>query len=690
MLASARVSDLRWTWLCLPFVVCAAGLAAIGLVAALVRGDRVLRVGVLGAAMTALPWAVCTGLATGTGDPAVATRLLRLGMAPVALTGASLLLVLLGVSGQLERHRWAARLAGIVGAVLLGICLGTDWIVPGVHRLSTGMYYVSAGPLTDVHIAQLGLWLALGVVIARRSMMRGERRRLMRAATAACVLGAVGASDMLLVHGVLGRYPIAWLPATIACGLALYLELGTDILRPRGLDLGVAFELAGFAVAAVLVGALAWGMQDAAPVAVAVIASAVWTAVIAVVWGLGSRRAPARVLATQALEEFVAGLTEIDDDKPVAVALAALWRQASIAVRATWRTESAGLVEITTGAVWELDRGVAAWLARRGAPVAAADLATMLVGAIRPKVEAMVAARGATLFVPLLDRGALVGLVEADHVLALRDAERSLVAESARAAARALTYVALARLAARDAATAREVEVAEAMRLQASASRHDELGPWRVAAEYRSAARTTGAAWSANLLSDGRLAPLVTEGQAHGVVAALATAALTGAFAAATTADTAPGLDDLQASLRASAEGVLRGEPIAAFVAILDAEAQTIAWASAGHPGAHVVASSAPAPPMPLGDLGARLGDASGVWTRGDAAFGPDDVLVVASRGVRAGGSDAWYGALGAGVAATPRLAALLVELAANGGPASDDLLAVVIQRRGDDRRDDR
>src|SRR5262249_11324571 len=81
-----------------------------------------------------------------------------------------------------------------------------------------------------------------------------------------------------------------------------------------------------------------------------------------------------------------------------------------------------------------------------------------------------------------------------------------LVAQSARAAARALTYVNLARAAAREGATAREVEVAEVMRRQASARHDDELGPWRVAAEYRSALRTTGAAWSAQLTADGRLA----------------------------------------------------------------------------------------------------------------------------------------------------------------------------------------
>jgi hypothetical protein len=682
------VFDLQWSWLCLPYAVCAAALAAIGVVAALVRGDRVMRLGVIGAATTALPWAICSSLASCTGDPAVAMRLLRLGTGPVALIGPNLLLVLLGISGQLERHRWVASVAGATGTVLLGLCWGTEWTVPSVHRLSSGVFYLSAGPLTDVHISQLAMWLAVGLVIARRSMMQGERRKMMRVLVAALVLAAIGGTDMLLIHGVFGVYPIAWLPATIACGIALHLELRTDLLRPQGFDRRVLFELVGVLAGVVLVGALAFVLQGAAPVAIAAIGSAVWMAVTGIMWGFGRRRPPPRVFGERALDRFVLGLTDIDDDKPIAEGLSVLWQQVSLVVRATWRAEAAGLVEIATGAMWTLDRDVAAWLVAHPEPLAAADLATMRLGPIRPTLEAVVAARGATLFVPLVDRGTLVGLVEADHELALREAERGLVAESARAAARALTYVNLARIAAREVATAREVEVAEAMRLQASASRDDELGPWVVAADYRSAARTTGAAWSANLLDDGRLALLVTEGQAHGVVAALATAALTGAFTAATTATRVESLDELVATLGASAEGVLRGgEPIAAFVAILDGDAGTISWSSAGHPGAIVIAPGAPEPGLiQLGGGGARLGDLHGEAVRGAASLGPDTMLVVASSGVRgrARGDDstAWHAVARDHAAEGPRLAGLLVEAVANRGQPSEDLLAVVVRRR--------
>jgi hypothetical protein len=690
------VFDLRWSWLCVPYLVCAAALTAIGVVAALIRGDRVMRLGVIGTATTALPWAVAAAVSCWTDDPAVATRVLRLGLGPVALVGPNLLIVLLGVSGQLERQRWVAFAAGITGALLLGLCWGTEWTVPGVHRLQSGMFYITAGPLTDLHVGQLALWLVVGLAIARRSMMRGERRRMLRIVIAAVVLAAIGITDVLIIHEVIGAYPIAWLPATIACGLTLHLELRTDLLRPRGFDRTTGFELVGVMIAAAALTLLVWLLRDAATVAVAASGSALWVLVLATARWLARRRTPRR-FGPRAVDQLVARLAEIDGDRQIAAGIVALGQQLSVAVRTTWRAEPGRLIDVVTGASVPFDPEIAAWLAARPRPLATADLATMRVGPLRPRIEAFVAARGATLFVPLVDRGALIGLVEADHTLALREGERALTAEAARAAVRALTYTQLARVAAREGATAREVEVAEAMRLRASASRDAALGPWVVAAEYRSAPRTTGATWSVNLLDDDRLALLVTEGQAHGVVAALATAALTGAFVAATTTtlpaptgDARPSLeaelDGLLSIISASAEGVRRGgEPIAAFVAILDATT-ALAWACAGHPGAEIVGLGGDLLAVrSLGGDGARLGD--GPAARGVTALGLEQALVVASTGVRGDDRARWLRTLGGAVATGPRLAQVVVELAARRGAAGEDLLAVVVrQRRGDGR----
>src|SRR5262245_34398860 len=192
---------------------------------ALIRGDHVMRLGVVGAAQTALPWAVCLAVSVCAMDPEFSTRLLRLGFGPVALIGPNLLFVLLGLSGQLERFRWLARIAGAIGIVLMVVCWSTELMVPGVQRLSSGIWYTRAGTLTGLHISQLALWLGLGMYIVRRSTTRGEKRRIGRLLIWLFGLGAVGSLDMLLVRGIWGSFPVAWLPALIAGGVALYMVL---------------------------------------------------------------------------------------------------------------------------------------------------------------------------------------------------------------------------------------------------------------------------------------------------------------------------------------------------------------------------------------------------------------------------------------------------------------------------------
>lgn len=707
------MSGFAWNWLSLPYFACAIALVVCGLVAAVVRGDRVLRLGAIAAATNALPWALCSGVATWTTDPEIATRLHRLGNGPIALVGPSLLLVLLGVTGQLERHRWLARTAGLVGLAMLALCWATDLTITGVHELSSGILYPSPGPLTGFHFSSIGLWLAAGIVIARRSTSGGERKQLVKMLLATLVLGTLGATDLLLVYQIAGAYPIAWLSAGIAAGLACYYELTTDLLRPQGIDRGVILELVAFAGAMLVLGAVLLAFAGAAPVAIAVAGSLAWTVALGIAWTRSSER-PVRIASERALEQFVASLAEVDSDDKIAERLAMLWKHAGIAVRALERVEGEVLIEVageavrafppTGGSQRPLDVDLAAWLVAHGDALAANDLNTMVIGAIRPKLERLVHSRGATLLVPVIDRGTLVGLVEADHSAALREEERGLVMESARAAGRALTYVALARTAGRERETAREVEVAEAMRLQAAASRDDELGRWAVAAEYRTAVRTTGAGWSATLLGDGRLAVMVTEAQAHGVAAALATAALTGAFAAATTAATTRlELDDLLTSLRASAEGVVRGgEPVAAFVAILDGDTRSIAWACAGHPGAALVGPIDPSltarsenseiralltppntPIAMLGGGGARLGASLIIATRGTSRLPEGAMLAVASTGLRRDDDAHWTGLLRAFAAAGPRMAGVLVEHALAQGEPNEDLLAVIVRERG-------
>jgi hypothetical protein len=123
------------------------------------------------------------------------------------------------------------------------------------------------------------------------------------------------------------------------------------------------------------------------------------------------------------------------------------------------------------------------------------------------------------------------------------------------------------------------------------------------------------------------------------------------------------------------------GEPVAAFLAILDPAARTIAWACAGHPGGAIVAARDRAPIM-LGGGGARLGASLAVATRGEAAFDDGALLVIASTEVHGDEEVRWQQALRELAPAGPRLAALLVDAAARAGVVHEDLLAVVVRRR--------
>lgn len=744
--------SLGWSWLATPYFVCAAILIAVALAAALLRGDRVLRLGVIGAALTALPWAVCQALAACSDDPIVAHRMLRLGQGPVALVGPNLMLVLLGVSGQLERYRWVARGAGLIGLFFMITCWATDWVVPGVQLISAGMFYIRPGPLTGVHISQLVIWLVVGLLLVRRATPEGERRRTLRLLIGILVFAAIGSLDTMLLYRVWGVYPIAVFPATVAAGLALYLVLGTDFLRPQGFDRTIALELAfvaaAFAVLAVL-------MRLGGPsLSVVTLGAIAWAVALGAAWAVVRAR-PARVLAERELEQFVARVATLDDASKIADRLAALWQTAvpGLAVRTLWWREGERFTQ-KSGEHWDIDRAVASWFVNHPEALAVTDLATMKVGPIRAKLEELAARRKAEgpdagVIVPLVDRDELVGLVEAHYEHALRESERGLLADSARAVARALTFVGLARAASRERETAREVEVADALRLQASASREAELGRWAVAAEYRTAARTTGAGWSAIELLDGRLALLVTEAQAHGVAGALATAALTGAFAAATAryavravvtrqlrAQSEPGLarlksdpviavppegvetpipktpessvaipileepltlDALIVALRASSEGVLRGgQPVAAFLALLDAQAGTVEYTCAGHPGGFLVGPIATIDgSLPLGSgksarptatpLGAGQRDPAASMrgaNRHSAALPPDTLVVVASTALRGDDDALWQAQLRETAPASGRLASVLVDIALRRGEPSEDLLAVVVRAR--------
>jgi hypothetical protein len=156
-------------------------------------------------------------------------------------------------------------------------------------------------------------------------------------------------------------------------------------------------------------------------------------------------------------------------------------------------------------------------------------------------------------------------------------------------------------------------------------------------------------------------------------------------------------LDEMLRVMRASSDGVLRGgEPVAAFLAIIDAQRRTIDWACAGHPGAYVIGpiaapsvdASTPAagierPKATALTAGPRVRGASlHAARRGQDEYVSDHIVVVASSALRGEDDAAWEQTLLELAAASSRLATALVERALKAGEPGEDLLAVVVRSR--------
>jgi hypothetical protein len=140
----------------------------------------------------------------------------------------------------------------------------------------------------------------------------------------------------------------------------------------------------------------------------------------------------------------------------------------------------------------------------------------------------------------------------------------------------------------------------------------------------------------------------------------------------------------LLGDLRASAEGVVRGgEPVAAFIAILDGERQKIEWACAGHPGGYLVSSvTEKLTPVVLGGGGAGLGASNAIAMRGTSSMS-GRTLIVASSGLRGRDEAAWFKELASIDTYGARIAVQLVGNAVDHDDPHEDLLAVVVRDRG-------
>ena len=676
-----------------PFAVLAAGLAALGLAPALLRGEVVVRLGFAMIAVSALPWALVTTAAACVDGPAPLVPLMRAGFAPIPLVGSGLLIVMLGVAGRVDPHRGTVVASVLLNTGLAVLCAATDTVVDSMQLTDRGLPYPRAGALYGLFVASIPACVGYGAWATRgASVEKLVRSASLRAVLGVGVLAVLAISDVFLTYGVFGVYPVSWLPAIIAAGLSLYAIFVGDVLHRHGTDRGA---LAEAVVALGVVGgvsALA-AVTRAAPL-LAMATGAGTAAMVAIGRTVSGAEGPAPAALDRKLASLRDALEDAAGDDELAASATELLSAGGLLVGVRVWFGAGDLAPAGAGrgaprvAVPPEVRG---FLVREGRTLTIGELATARLGALRAPLMAWAADLGAEVLLPLCERDALVGLAVGDlpNGRALRDHERRALDELARAVARAYTVLSLRRDIEAQTALSREVELADAVRQARASGGHQRLAGVGVAVAYHPAARVAGDLWFAGELADGRALVLIGDVAGRGTAAALVSAAVVGACQSATGL---AGPTATPSSILAAVHAVVRGiddgrHRVTAAALIItppaDAAPAQIAIAFAGHRGGYLVREAGDEVELvPLVGRGAPLGEPA--WRCSEQAHplpAGAAVVVVSDGVVEARNRDgaAW---------GERRLQRALRELGPRGDVA-DAALAAVDAHVGDARLDD-
>jgi sigma-B regulation protein RsbU (phosphoserine phosphatase) len=644
--------------LSIPFVIVVLGMAAIGLLVLLIRGNGIIRASVLAILVLSLPWAVGSALSASANHPATVARLARFYFAPLALLGPVLMVMMFAITGLVEKYRLLVAVATVVALVSCVVTWTTDLVIAGAWQTPWGLWYPRAGPLHDFQLGQFMFWAVIGVWLSRRGspVLTSERQKLhARRVGIALVLVALCAADSLLARGI-GAYPFSVVPIVVVCGLAVIGIVKHDLLQARGFDRAGAYEIALVLVlSAVILAALAllWLQSISSPVISALVIVPILFAGQLGAFAIRGRMRGERVHVAEeadtSLEEFVEWTAHVRDESKLRARLEKILATYTglSRVRLLARDPSAGYLPIGGDAgpvALDVDVRVRAWLTANSAPLVGADLPTMHLGGLREPIEGFMRHFDAEVVVPLVDRAQLVGVIAAAAPAdrALRDAEVEILRQSGSATARALTYLSLFHEAQARSEVAREVEVAAAVQYaRAAGEQRASYGDCEVVSYYQPAVNF-GGHWSGHYeLEDGRLVIVIGDVAGQGVSAALVSFTVEGACE---TAQRMLGADlevvGLLELLNRSLSDVGDQQySMSCFAALFDIDGGEVSYASAGHPFPYLCRRVAGANGKgdklrALVSRGTPLGGADVVLNANSMALEPDDVVVLHSDSV--------------------------------------------------------
>ncbi len=511
------------------------------------------------------------------------------------------------------------------------------------------MYFYRPGPLFPIGLAAMLGWSCLGffaVARARRAEHSKSRRSMMGRAMISMATAWLGVVDVLIAY-VDGPFPMGWAFLTAGALLSLRAVVIDDVLRARALDdlvpNAVLYALASGAAAYALVRwvtpALPW-----------------WLVPPALVLGFGAVRALIATLGSlrgddergdstlqRVLAQFAARVHRLRSEPDIAELTAEVVELATgarptllLASTDDWswrRPDGEALPEDATP-----DPLLLGWMLDFARPILRDELESLRLDDLRPALERLFDAHGASALVPLANRDEVVGML----VLPARDGERALRREALdflnrlddRLAA-ALVFVRMARQARSQVALEREVELAAVVQAGfVPPAQVQRIGPMSLFGSWVPATQCGGDWWACYPLPGARALITIGDVTGHGVAAAMITAAAKGACdATVELSDGAPDLAQLMIQLDAAVRRVGAGNfHLTCFAALLDPGAGTVTFVSAGHTVPYLLRAGEGAGELELQALVARgnpLGAGTGVSPRtSQKPLRPGDVVV--------------------------------------------------------------
>jgi phosphoserine phosphatase RsbU/P len=583
-----------------PFVVAFAVLATVGAYALMVRGVPLARWSMLGFATGLAIYVLAQALAASLITEQAATAAYRIGLAGIPPTATSAMIFQLALIERYHANRRIAHVALASSLVLAVVTAATDWMVPGVIRTSSGMYFMVPGPGFAVGLTAMALWSCIGffaLARARRAEPSRPRRTIMGRAMLAMVTAWCGTIDAVIAYAG-GPFPVGWIFLTGAALLSLRSVVIDDLLRARALDdlvpNAIVYALASAAAVWGLVQwvtpALPWWLTPVVLVVGFVFVRVVFAAVGSVRGGPGRGDTTLERLLAQFASRLqrLRGEAEIAELTTEVVELATGSRPILILASTedwSWRRpDGEPLAESETP-----DPLLLGWMLDYGRPILRDELEGLRLDDLRAPLERLLEVHHADALVPLANRDEVIGLLilPVRHGRkALRRDELDFLTRLDDRLAAALVFVRMVRQARRQVAIEREVELAAVVQagfvpppVVQRAGAVSVLGTWVPASQCG------GDWWAMYPIGDARVLITIGDVTGHGVAAAMVTAAAKGACdatvrLAGAQLDVLQVMERVDAAVRRAGAGRFH---LTCFAALLDPAAGTVTYANAGH-----------------------------------------------------------------------------------------------------------